>query len=251
MNQSSLAHIMTIWGVWGTVPGGDSGGAAAQPSPGGKLPQMLGAPQPKQLCFYLFLQHRLALLPFLAELHIWGLVPPTFPVIPQGAASPLQHSQALCSLNCFLLFMQRQHPSGELTSFFSGHLQALTEQQRNTQQILVPHSQSSQLSLTCSSSLLVLGMQLSLLLLLLPVLSVPLPHSALHRCHTVPPKQEGPSLLWMGSLCPLCLSGPGITQAVPLPPSPQPELQAPTCKISLVHVTLLLGCAHKCGFNPL
>lgn len=213
---------------------------------------MLGAPQPKQLCFSLLVQHSLALSPFPAHMGIW--VPPKLPLIPpepsQGAASPLLHSQALCSLNFFLFLMQCQHPSGELTSFFFLDISkpSLNSRETPSRSFCLTPEQPAQpylLQLTPGAG---------------NAAQPPLPPPACPLCVSVPlcpaqvphwatPKQECPSLCWRRSLCPLCLLDQGFPR--PVPPSPHPELQAPTCKISPVHVTLPPGWVQKCGFNPL
>lgn len=146
------------------------------------------------------------------------LVPPNLPLIPPGAprraASPLLHSQVLCSLHFFFFFMQCQHPSGQFTSFLFGHLQALTKQQRNPQQVLLPHSSQASRALPGAGN----AAQPP------PLAACPL-HATVPLCtaqvpHCATPKQEGASLCWVRSLCPLCLLGAGITQAcVPASPS--------------------------------
>lgn len=186
----------------------------SHPQEGNRLPQMLGTPQPKQLCFSLLAQHSLALWPFPAHLGIW--ITPNLPLIPpeppRGAASPLLHSQPLCSLNFFLFLMQCQQPSGELTSSFFGHLQALTEHPAGPSASFPEQpAQPYLLQLTPGAGNA-------------PQPPPPPPPPACPLSATVPlcpaqvphwvtPKQEGASLCWRRSLCPLCLLGPGISQA--------------------------------------
>ena len=150
-------------------------------------------------------------------------------------------------------------------TFFLGHLQALAKQQRNIQQVLLIHFQSGRQRLTWSSSPPGPGEPAQL--------PPPPPHCPLsavvplhcpgatlshHRAgrSLVPQPQPVPGKVTLFPASPgdhglSRHSSPKARSLRPRAPSHYPELQAPTCKISLVHVTFPLGWFQKCGFNPL
>lgn len=178
---------------------------------------MLGAPQPKQLCFYLLEQHSLALLPF-PEVPILGFgSPQTFlccllsyleeqPLLSctPGLCVSLHISYSLCNANMPLVnslpsFLDtskpspnsREHPAGPSASFpeqpAEPYLVQLTPGAGNAAQLPPPAA-------ACPVCAIV------------PLCAARVPH-----CATT--KQEGPSLCWIRSLCPLHLLEPGIKRA--------------------------------------
>lgn len=149
-----------------------------------------------------------------------------------------------------------------------GHLQALAKQQRNIrniQQVLLLHFQSDWQRLTLSSSPPAPGEPAQL--------PPPPPHCPLSaiippRCPGAvqPHRRAGSSLVpqpqpvpGKAVLFPASPRDQGLTRHSspkarslrPHAPSHYTELQAPTCKISLVHVTFPLGAFQNRGFNPL